>query len=241
MHNFRGRFSHLTFRSPWCCHRFRVTQKQLFQPLKPLKFIFTPDQSSIFNPEYFRIERMSYKNISICLSELRQVKIGLKKNLDGEKSKKGDSRELVWQLRQSSGSSTERSQPLAHQVRVAKSAMVFQSIESTKMKLSHLSPSIQRLRRVGTRDLPQFSAPESVSATQSSSTKRPKLPRLPPLPDYLAPRYRNHASTPKMVLQQLPGLKQVISRTPEFHLKDTRVQEAFEQSCPQIWEAVSQV
>ena len=224
MHNFRGRFSHLTFRSPWCCHRFRVTQKQLFQPLKPLKFIFRPDQSSIFNPEYSRIERMSYKNISICLSELRQVKIGLKKNLDGEKSKKSDF-----------------SQPLAHQVRVAKSAMVFQSVESTKMKLSHLSPSIQRLRRVGTRDLPQFSSPESVSATQSSSTKPLKIPPLPPLPDYLAPRYRNHASTPKMVLQQLPGLKQVISRTPEFHLKDTRVQEAFEQSCPQIWEAVSQV
>jgi hypothetical protein len=121
MHNFRGRFSHLTFRSQWCCHRFRVTQKQLFQPLKPLKFIFRPDQSSIFNPEYSRIERMSYKNVSICLSELRHLKIGLK-NLDGEKSKKGDF-----------------SQPPAHQVRVAKSAMVFQWVESTWVSefLSH--------------------------------------------------------------------------------------------------------
>ena len=131
MYNFRGRFSHLTFRSQFCCHRFRVTPKQLFQPLKPLQFIFTPDQSSIFNPEYFRIERMSYKNISICLSELRAYEIGLKKNLDSEKTKNGDFSQLS-----------------AHQVRVAKSAMVFQSILSTKMKLSHCSPSIQRLRRI---------------------------------------------------------------------------------------------
>jgi hypothetical protein len=221
IYNFRGKFSHLTFRSQYCRHHFRVTPKQLFQPLKPLQFIFTP---SIFNPEYFRIERMSYKNISICLSELRAYEIGLKKNLDAEKSEKGDFSQLP-----------------AHQGRVAKSAMVFQSIESTKMKLSHVSPSIQRLRRVGTRDLSQFSSPESVSATQSSSTKPPKLPPLPRLPTFWAPTYRNPATIPKKVLPQLPGLKQVVSRTPDFHLNDIGVQETFEQSCPQIWEAVSQV
>jgi hypothetical protein len=165
MHKFRGRFGHLTFRSKWCFHRFRVTSKQLFQPLKPLKFIFTPDQSSIFNPESFRIERVSYKNISICLSELRAYEIGLKKNLDSEKSKNGDFSQLS-----------------AHQVRVAKSAMVFQTIESTKMKLSHCSPSIQRLRRIGTRDILRSSLPESVSATQSRSRKPSSFPRYTPLP-----------------------------------------------------------
>ena len=154
MPNLCGTFGHLTCHSRRCLHCFRVTSKQLFQPLKTLKFIFTPDQSSLFNPESFRIERMSYKNISICLSELHADKKGLKKNLDSEKSKRG-----------------EFSQLPAHQVRVAKSAIVSESIESTKMKLSHLSPSIQRLRRVATRNLPRSSSPENGPATPRSSTK----------------------------------------------------------------------
>lgn len=174
MPNLRHRFSNLTFRSQYCGHRFRITPKKLFRPLKPLKSIFAPDQSSNFNLEYLRMERMSYKNISICLSDLNSFNLVHqfpKKSLISNNSMKSDV-----------------SHPPAHQVRVAKSAMVFQSIESTKMKLSHLSPSIQRLRRVGTRDLPQFSSPQSVSATQSWSTKPLKLPPLPPLSDFRNPQ-----------------------------------------------------
>ncbi len=121
---------------------------------------------------------MSYKNISICLSKFPAYKIGPKKNLDSMKSQKGGF-----------------SQVPAHQVRIAKSAAVFQSVESTKTKLSQSSPSIQRLRRVGTRDLPRTSSPESVSATQSSSTKPLKRPPLTSLPEFRIPGYRNPAST----------------------------------------------
>jgi hypothetical protein len=106
MSNFRGRFSHLTFRSPWCSHRFRVTPKQLFRPLKPLSFILKSDQSFISSPEHFRIERMSYKNISICLSELNSFNFCPKTNLYNKKSKKIDF-----------------SNPPFRQIRVAKSAM----------------------------------------------------------------------------------------------------------------------
>lgn len=123
---------------------------------------------------------MSYKNISICLSDLNSFNLVHQFPMEGFVSK--------------NSMKSDVSNPPAHQVRVAKSAMIFQSIESTKIKLSHLSPSIQRLQRVRTRDLPRFSSPENVSATQRPSTIPLKHPLLSPLSDFCH-RYRNDAST----------------------------------------------